>query len=366
MARFIKTADTVSVIHDSKLTIDEKLAPHSYTVYIDEESKQYKLRIDSDPETLPKLYGKLDDLTEMISSAYRAKNTSMGVILMGEKGSGKSLLSLNVSEKFRKEGMPTVNIHDCFYGDKFNAFMALLLETPCVIVFNEFDKYYKRTEYQEALLTLFDGTVRTNNLFLLLCNNKDLLTEFYKGRPSRFYYAIPFKGVDKETFTQYCKEHLNNKDHIEDIVATLNYYKNFNFDMMKALVAESNLRNVHPFTAIKYLNFVTGTGRNQYELRYEIIAMTKNGVATDLKKGRKETVFYNGSNGFETYYYTPEVEEYKSERVYITPKDVINIDYSQKIFEFKNSDGFYVKIKLLDEHEEELDLFKLVKGMKNE
>src|SRR4029078_12619167 len=64
-----------------------------------------------------------------------------GALMVGEKGSGKSLLAKLVSANSQEKGLPTLIIPRPWCGDMFNRFLQSI-EQPTVILFDEFEKVY--------------------------------------------------------------------------------------------------------------------------------------------------------------------------------------------------------------------------------
>jgi hypothetical protein len=75
-----------------------------------------------------------------------------------------------------------------------------------------------------------------------------------RNRPGRIYYMLDFKGVDGNFIREYCQDNLNAKEHIERIVNMATMFREFNFDMLKALVEEMNRYNETPQQALSMLN----------------------------------------------------------------------------------------------------------------
>jgi len=62
--------------------------------------------------------------------------------LVGEKGSGKTLLAKYISIAAAKErGIPTIVINHPFHGDEFNLFMQSIQE-PVIVLMDEFEKIH--------------------------------------------------------------------------------------------------------------------------------------------------------------------------------------------------------------------------------
>ncbi len=71
----------------------------------------------------PKVYGNLTSFRDRIMSTYQARSTNTGVLLEGEKGSGKTMLARMVSLMGLEQGIITMIINTPFKGDEFNKFM---------------------------------------------------------------------------------------------------------------------------------------------------------------------------------------------------------------------------------------------------
>jgi hypothetical protein len=198
------------------------------------------------------MYGDTLRHTERILSTYWQRDKSTGVALVGEKGSGKTLLSKNISIELAKQGVPTIVINTPWHGDKFNTLIQSI-EQPCIVLFDEFEKVYD-SEQQEQMLTLLDGIYSSKKLFVLTCNDKWRVDSHMQNRPGRIYYLLNFKGLDADFIREYCNDNLNNKTHIDKIVNISTIFSAFNFDMMKALVEEMNRYDETPEKSLEMLN----------------------------------------------------------------------------------------------------------------
>jgi hypothetical protein len=197
----------------------------------------------------PKVYGNTNNYCQRILNTFRQRDRNTGVLLVGEKGSGKTLMMRQVAIN---SGLPVVIIDSSFTGDSFNSFISSITQ-PCIILFDEFEKVYKK-EDQEQVLTLLDGTYQSNKLFIITSNSKYLLDDNMKNRPGRIYYLFEYTGLDEDFIREYCDDNLNDKSKIDKIVELSKLFDQFNFDMLAAVVEEINRYEDEPSDLIKILN----------------------------------------------------------------------------------------------------------------
>lgn len=134
-------------------------------------------------------YGDADNKSERILNTFlsrKGKNT--GIMLEGEKGSGKTLQAKLLSEACQKQGIPTIIIGTPFTGEDFINFLSAIKQ-PVMIMIDEFDKLYPEKEEQNSFLTLLDGVGGYNKLYILTKNN-GYVSEFMRNRPSRIFLYL--------------------------------------------------------------------------------------------------------------------------------------------------------------------------------
>lgn len=252
MSYFMKSGNTYRIARKEALDITEHLPGGNYTVGFDDMTGQFFLEHIDSFNVPSKIYGDCLRHTDRIIKTFLDRPNATGVMLTGEKGSGKTLLTKNICMALATQDIPTIVINAPWKGDKFNTFIQAI-EQPCAILFDEFEKVYDRDD-QEKMLTLLDGVFPSKKLFLLTCNDKWRVDYHMRNRPGRIFYLIDFKGVDASFIREYCQDNLNAKEHIERIVNVSSMFKEFNFDMLKALVEEMNRFGDTPQQALAMLN----------------------------------------------------------------------------------------------------------------
>jgi hypothetical protein len=252
MSYFLKSGNSFRVSTKEALDLHETLPVGNYTVKFNEMGNFFYLEKIEDFTSPSRIYGNCVKHTSRIVNTFMSRPATTGVMLTGEKGSGKTLLSKNVSIELAKQDIPTIVINTSYHGDTFKQFVQSI-DQPCVILFDEFEKVYD-SEDQEAILTLLDGVFPSKKLFMLTCNNKWRVDQHMRNRPGRIFYMIDFKGLDSGFITEYCEENLEAKEHTSTIVSIASLFSQFNFDMLKALVEEMNRYGDTPQEALELLN----------------------------------------------------------------------------------------------------------------
>ena len=252
MTYFLKSGTRFNVSTKEAMDLHETLPAGHYTVRFDKMSGAFYLEQIEGFEIRGKIYGDTKRNSNRILNTFKDRTASTGVMLTGEKGSGKTLLAKMLSLDALDEGIPTIVINNPWCGEEFNGFLQMI-EQPTVILFDEFEKVYDR-EQQEAMLTLLDGVYPSKKLFVLTCNDKWRVNEHMRNRPGRIYYMMDFKGLDDDFIREYCEDNLKAKEYIDTICRIATMFDQFNFDMLKAMVEEMNRYGETPQQVMKMLN----------------------------------------------------------------------------------------------------------------
>ena len=251
MSYFLKSGNTFKVSNKEAMDLHEKLPAGNYVIKQDMFKNLYLESIDSF-EVKGKLYGETIRNSDRILRTFGDRPTSTGVMLTGEKGSGKSLLAKKISIDGAAQGIPTIVINAPWAGDQFNSFMQMI-DQPCIVLFDEFEKVYS-SEDQEQILTLLDGVFPSKKLFMLTCNDKWRVDSHMRNRPGRIYYMLDFKGLEHDFIVEYCEDNLKAKEHTATVCRVASLFNQFNFDMLKAMVEEMNRYGETPQQVLKMLN----------------------------------------------------------------------------------------------------------------
>ena len=331
MAHFLKSGNTYKVASEEAMDIHSTLPAGNYVIKIDMFENLYLEHIDSFTVS-GKIYGDTLKNTDRIINTFWERPSSTGVMLTGEKGSGKTLLSKKISIELAKQAVPTIVINDAFTGEKFNTLLQTISQ-PCVILFDEFEKVYDKDE-QEAILTLLDGVYSGKKLFILTCNDKWRVDQHMRNRPGRIFYMIDFTGLSQEFIVEYCEDNLKHKEHIERICSLTNLFAEFNFDMLQALVEEMNRYGEAPQDAMKILN-----AKPEFDsgCNYDI-SLSVNGEPLDIKTHPEIFEGNPLANPVQISYDSEKDEDGASDWITnrFSPHDLVKVDNNGARFVFEN------------------------------
>ena len=340
MTYFLKNGNTFRISSKEAMDLHDLLPAGNYTIKADMQGNLFLESIDSF-EIKGKRYGDLDRNCERIINTFMSRSASTGVMLTGEKGSGKSLLAKALSIQTATMGIPTIVINQPWTGDKFNQLIQSI-EQPCVVLFDEFEKVYGQDD-QEAMLTLLDGVFPSKKMFVITCNDKWRVDSHMRNRPGRIFYMLDYKGLTQDFIIEYCEDNLNDKSHIQRICSITSLFSQFNFDMLKALVEEMNRYNEPPEAALRMLNvkpeFDSG---NKYDVSMSVKGVPVENDNLDTKQWKGNPLQSEIEINFKVI--TPaespdEVDDYDWEQADFKPSDLQKIDPQKGTFIFMNKDG---------------------------
>lgn len=240
MTYYFKVGNSISIEPKDSLEVLRCLPTATYTVKEDPLTKRLSLQT-TNPFDLPeKIYGNAEPRSKRVISTFLNREKSTGVLLSGDKGSGKTLLTKLISRRLHEHGISTIIVNEAFCGPKFNELIGNIRE-PALVVFDEFDKVYDEDD-QEHLLTLLDGTVETKKLFILT-TNKGHVDDNLINRPGRVYYKFNYSGIDEEFVSSYVADNLKNNEYAPALISLVGNFHSFTFDMLQTIVEEMNRYN---------------------------------------------------------------------------------------------------------------------------
>lgn len=261
-------------IYDSTLETWDKLPAKTYTVLF-HPMQGFSLKSVDDFVTLEeKVYGNHDKKVDKVMSTFDSLNRSLGIILSGDKGIGKSLFTQLLAERAIARGIPVVIVNKAYEGI---ADYIESIDQEILVLFDEFEKVFddrkEKGASQDSLLGLFDGTSQKKRIYAITVNELHRVNEFMINRPGRFHYHFRFAYPSADEIKLYLSDKIAEEYYPEiDSVVAFSRRVKLNYDCLRAIAFE--LATGSTFSdAIQDLNII-----NTVDERYNVSVHIK-GVA---------------------------------------------------------------------------------------
>ena len=237
------------IVFGDDLEIIKKIPKGVWLLTSDDSQTSFK--VESQPDfTLPKtLYGDTTEIYERFLDTFKKEDKSLGVLLSGGKGCGKTLTAKRVCIE---SDLPVIIITKAFEGELFYNFIARI-EQEVIIFIDEFEKIFDSNEKQAMFLPILDGAFSSKKLFLFTSNSENL-NEFLINRPNRIKYHIKYGGINKDTKEEIIADLLDNKDNKDNLLTLLDILGKTSIDVLINIIQAMNLYNETAEEVIKFLN----------------------------------------------------------------------------------------------------------------
>ena len=282
--KIIRIGDNYKFCDDSLKTYDA-LPVGTYTFCFSERegcflSERPSIHVDE------KIYGNHEKKAEKVMRAFSGSDRSLGVILSGDKGIGKSLFAKRLCEYAIADSLPIIIVE--FFAKELPSFLSAI-DQECLVLFDEFDKTFRKTDDEDSqakMLTLFDGISGGKKLYVITCNELFRLNDYIVNRPGRFHYHFRFGYPSTEDIRQYLLDKLK-PEFYEEIESVLTFSKkiSLNYDCLRSIAFELNMGESFS-DAIADLNIL-----NTDEEVYNLELLFENGEK--LHRWQYETNLFN-------------------------------------------------------------------------
>lgn len=252
--RIIRIGEKYSIATGAVETYD--LLPVKTYVAMYNERDGFYLVVRPDISVCEKVYGVHYSKVKKVIHSFQIFSRSLGIILSGDKGIGKSLFAKMLCENAIENRIPVIIVDEAYKGI---ARFIESIEQECVILFDEFDKTFKKNkedDEQAKLLSLFDGTTGGKKMYIVTCNELYGLNDYIVNRPGRFHYHFRFEYPTAKEVREYLEDKLDEEYYGEiDKVVEFSGRINLNYDCLRAIAFELN-QGVEFAEAITELNIL--------------------------------------------------------------------------------------------------------------
>lgn len=210
------------------------LLPAVYKI-VKEGGKYLCVKIEDFLVTPEKLYGDMGKHAEYFWNAYTRSDQSMGVLLTGASGSGKTVLTSVISNIGIMNNMPVIIVSEIQADINLIRYIDGLKNVT--IVLDEFGKVFS-LNLQDKALTMLSSGGADKKLFLITENNTHSVSKYILNRPGRVRYHIDYIRLDEKVFNEYCADFDIKPEFFKELKNKYESSPIFSFDHLSALVTE--------------------------------------------------------------------------------------------------------------------------------
>ena len=247
--KIIKSEGRYQVYSDGIESFNE-LPARSYHVMFNENIGFYLMHAD-DVKNTEKVYGDLHKKADKVFKAYEASTRSIGVLMSGKKGIGKTMMARIICERANQIGLPVIMVS--FNKPGLAHFLGTITQ-PALVLFDEFEKMFSSRNFMSSdgdsneaggspeMLSLLDGLYNSKWLFVFTCNRTYDMSSYLLGRPGRIHYHFKFSEPSEDEIREYLTDNIpaDKHDQIPEVVA-FSKYAEINYDALRAIAFEFNL-----------------------------------------------------------------------------------------------------------------------------
>lgn len=266
-----ESKESLSIVTLDAYSEFEKLEPWVYkNPEFDEGTKELKLDKSTALFDIPeKIYGNTTKLAKIIMNDYDPKGETLGVLLVGKKGMGKSLLSENIAMRMIEKGYSVIHVTRPISARAVEKAVETL--SPCMLYLEEFEKCFENPGEIPIFLNMFSATTIKGLLVVIAANNiQNMIYDPLVDRPQRLRYRINYSEIDDNVVEDILSDAEISKDQKRVYTEWVKSSKP-NIDSLITLVKLSS-HITDPNDLVEYISILNVPKLNP--LRYKLVGLT--------------------------------------------------------------------------------------------
>ena len=281
--KYVDNNTTAHIIKHDVSNIKDTLPPGLWKVAFNPMTGFYLTKELRSIELPEQIFGSSKKQLELITSRFERDNKSMGVLLTGDKGTGKTLLASQLIDYYVDKGFPVILMDDSFehMDSALSNFISQI--SNAIFLFDEFEKVFSN-EAQQYLLNFFDEKSNMNRLSIAISNSRTI-SEFMLSRPSRFFYHFKYGKLDNDTINEVVTSFGFNKSVADALIVFKERLEYFGFDILMSIIDELQFRkteNVSEVIESMNIDVIDFLDYKKYEVT-ELIPLSKSKDSFVLK-----------------------------------------------------------------------------------
>ena len=192
-----------------------------------------------------KIYGNHPQRVSKMMRAYDKFDRSMGILMSGDKGIGKSLFAQLLTDEVISRDIPVLLVDTPYFG--ISEFLDSVKQETMVL-FDEFEKVFdpnnKEIESQDSLLGLLDGMSHQKRMYVMTVNNVSKVNSFLLNRTGRIHYHLRFEYPTRDEIIEYLKDKISEESYnAQEVEAVVRYSHRvkLSYDSLRAIAFELDL-----------------------------------------------------------------------------------------------------------------------------
>lgn len=274
----------------------------------------YYLEESNDLITPEKVYSNDTIFINHVVDSYKKGSNSVGVLLSGKKGLGKTFTAKIIAKKL---DIMVIKITE---NPKNMGFLDFLnkIKQDFVLLIDEFEKIFPNnnnskeegTITQDKFLSFLDGLNSSSSKKMFIITSNSDVNEFFINRPSRIRYKRHYDKISIDVVKEIIEDLLTDKTHSADLLKNLELDA-LNIDIIIKIIEEINLLN-KPYSEFKsFFNYYAGNSKYDIFDNITNVKITTKNFNNDLSAQLEALIkandylFYVTIKGDEEKYYYP-------------------------------------------------------------